>query len=394
MRPSYDVVIAGAGPAGAAAAFFLGQAGQKVLVLERQHLPRYKPCGGMFSANVAAQFPFSFAPVIERRVEAFTYTFGQRATTVPRPGQTMYCAMRDRLDYHIISHAQVQLDDGVAIAAVEERPDSVLVRTDSGATVTSHYLIGADGANSVVGRSLGWRHGASLGAAIEVEVEASEAQIGPYARAAHFLFGDVPWGYLWIFPKADHLSVGIGSFRPGGLALRPVLERVMRRFGIPLRGARIRGHALPFTDRRWPIASRRVLLAGDAAGLVDPLSGEGIRPAIKSARFAAAAILSEDLGRYVRLVDSHIRRPHAYARLLSHFFYGAPRLCYDLAVSDPAASDLFAGVLADTINHREVFLRLWKLVPPHLLARVRSLAGHLPATESATTAEPAPAARL
>jgi geranylgeranyl reductase family protein len=383
MGTAYDVVIAGAGPAGAAAAYFLGQAGQRVLVLERQRLPRYKACGGMFSANVAAQFPFSFAPVIEREVESFTYTYGQLATTAPRPGRPMYCAMRDRLDYHILSQAKAQVDEGVAVASVEERDDDVLVRTGSDAAITARYVIGADGANSAVARGLGWRRGASLGAAIEAEVDASEAQLGPYARSAHFLFGEVPWGYGWIFPKADHLSVGIGSFRPSGMALRPVLERVMQRCGISLRDASIRGHALPFTDRLWPIAGRRVLLAGDAAGLVDPLSGEGIRLAIKSARYAAAAILSEDLGRYVRLVDSHIRRPHAYARLLCHLFYGAPGLCYGLAVSNPASSDLFAGVLCDTISHREVFLRLWKLVPPHLLAQARSWVGRFPLRRNA-----------
>ena len=72
MTQRYDVIIIGGGPAGAAAAFFLGQAGRKVLVLEKEIFPRYKTCGGAVSARVLEQFPFSFEPVIRSRVNALS----------------------------------------------------------------------------------------------------------------------------------------------------------------------------------------------------------------------------------------------------------------------------------------------------------------------------------
>ena len=82
MPKRYDVIIAGGGPAGATAAFFLGQAGKKVLVLEKEFLPRYKPCGGAVSARVLEQFPFSFEPVIQSRVSAISYALGDEGVTI------------------------------------------------------------------------------------------------------------------------------------------------------------------------------------------------------------------------------------------------------------------------------------------------------------------------
>ncbi|HEX8917249.1 MAG TPA: FAD-dependent oxidoreductase, partial [Chloroflexota bacterium] len=83
MADRVDVIVVGAGPAGASAAFFLGQAGRGVLVLEREHLPRYKVCGGAVSTGVLEQFPFSFDPVIQSKVEAISYAVGDRLVTVP-----------------------------------------------------------------------------------------------------------------------------------------------------------------------------------------------------------------------------------------------------------------------------------------------------------------------
>jgi flavin-dependent dehydrogenase len=144
-----------------------------------------------------------------------------------------------------------------------------------------------------------------LGGAIEAELVsgANEEFRARFGRTALFCLGAVPWGYAWVFPKGDGLSVGICQFRPGRVGLRAGLRREMVPRGIRLNGVRLHGHALPgYQAPPWPfwrhrpqerLSTRRCVLVGDATGLVDPLLAEGIRYAISSARLAARAILKE-----------------------------------------------------------------------------------------------------
>src|SRR6266542_4938850 len=109
MDQRYDAIIVGGGPAGATAAFFLGQEGAKVSVLEKEKLPRYKTCGGAVSSRVLDQFPFSFDPVIEAKASTISYGFGNQIVTVPLPNSSLRMVMRADFDAHLLKHTRAEI---------------------------------------------------------------------------------------------------------------------------------------------------------------------------------------------------------------------------------------------------------------------------------------------
>lgn len=376
MTKMYDSIIVGAGPAGATAAFFLGAAGQRVLVLDKATLPRYKPCGGGISVASLKQFPFSFDPVIEARVESVAYALHDQIVTTPLPPGTILMVMRDRFDAHILAHANAEVRQGTAIHAVIEQPDRVIIETRDGASCAARFLIGADGANSVVAREVGLWHGRVLVAAIEAEVSAPPDVMRQWCTMPLFAFGELAQGYLWIFPKADHLSVGIAGLHPKPGELQATLARVMARYGVSVEGAKLYGHPLPIYTSRQPIATRRTLLVGDAAGLVDPLTGEGIRFAIKSGKLAAQALLAGRPEVYQKLVQRHIGRSHRLGLALSLAFYHHQRSAFTLGVQNPFATRAFVDLLTDRAHYAQVIARLFCTLPLFgLMQTAMALAG-------------------
>ncbi len=362
--PPYDAIIVGGGPAGASAAFTLRQASKRVLVLEKDRMPRYKTCGGAVSRRVLEQFPFSFEPVIQSDVNAISYALGRDFTTVPlNDASSLVMVMRADFDAYFLDHSGADVRSSTRVTGVEELPDRVRVITADGERLEADYVIAADGANSTVARARGLRERRVLAGAIEVEARVPPDVLQRFAGAPVLIFGEVGLGYLWIFPKADHLSVGIGVLgaRPG--QLQAALARVMQRYGIPIDDQPPHGHPLPVYRRGGKLGTQRTLLAGDAAGLVDPFTGEGIRFAIQSGRLAAEAILRGRTASYTSQVTRRIGLNHLVGSSLTGIFYGMPRVAFDTALCNPVASQALVSMISGQIGYPGFVARVIGSVP-------------------------------
>jgi len=354
----YDAIVVGAGPAGASAAYWLGEAGKRVLVLEKARLPRYKPCGGGVPKSVFARFPFDFSPVVEREIGRVRFRFRDgREVVADLPGRPVAMVMRDRFDFHILRHARAEVRDGSPVVALRQDREGVEVETASGETFRGRYLIGADGANSRVARLVGLRRGKRMGAALEVEAPADDRLLEVYQETVLFLFGTPPLGYIWVFPKAEHLSVGIGTFLGKNPAMREILQQEMTRLGIRMDRLDGRGHPLPIYLRHEVLHRGRVLLVGDAAGLMDPLLGEGIRYAIDSGRLAAEAVLQEDPPGYTRRVCRALGSNFLWGLRWAKVFYCHPRSSFELGVRNPLLLEAFLRLFAGRTSYRRMALR-------------------------------------
>ncbi len=305
----FDVAVVGAGPAGSTTAYRLARAGARVLLIDKARFPRDKACGGGLTLRAVKELPFSVAPVVEdvvRRVEC-RLRYDRSFTR----GSRDLCLMtqRLRLDHFLVEQATaagVAFRDGARVAVESDTGLSL-----DGEPIEVSALVGADGANGTTARVLGLGDEIVHGVALEGNVSHEHVDKQRYAARMVLEFGVVPGGYGWVFPKGDHVNVGVGGWASIGPDAREHLRVLCERHGIdPSRVTNTRGHRLPMRRPGARLARGRALLVGDAAGLVDPVSGDGIYEALVSGRLAAAAIRellegsSEDLESY----DSEVRR--------------------------------------------------------------------------------------
>ncbi|MFF1379053.1 geranylgeranyl reductase family protein [Streptomyces sp. NPDC058308] len=295
-RHVWDVVVVGAGPAGASAAYAAAVAGRTVLLLEKADIPRYKTCGGGIIGPSRDSLPPGFELPLRDRVYAVTFALDGKFTRTRRSRQMLFGLInRPEFDQQLVEHAQkagAELRTGVTVARVEQHgpdvPDrrTVAVVLQGGETVLARAVVGADGSASRIGAHVGVKlDQVDLG--LEAEIPVPETVAEDWAGRALIDWGPMPGSYGWVFPKGDTLTVGVISARGEGAATKRYLEDFIARLGLAgFEPSVSSGHLTRCRSDDSPLSRGRVLVCGDAAGLLEPWTREGISFALRSGRLA------------------------------------------------------------------------------------------------------------
>ena len=364
MNSDYDVIVVGGGPGGSTAARFCAQAGVKTLLIEKERLPRYKPCGGCLSAKTVRLLGFDLSPVIENTVYGAKFTYCSKDPFfIESKNPIGFLVMRDRFDQVLVDRALeagTKVRDGERVTKVEEGADGVSVELTSGVKLRCQVLIGADGSESMVARSLFLRPKKNDGYGVAVESETPFNSSVPFPKEefqfVHLDFGRVPNGYGWVFPKKEWLSIGIGGMFRESEKMNPrhYFKSFVKGLSYIPEGktGKMIGHLLPsFYDENQKVAQGRFLLVGDAAHLMDPLQGEGIYYAVRSGMLAADAILEwkkrgiAPSNVYQEAVHLEICENLKWALTLSHIVFRFTKLAYGTLKRYPELGEIYIRVL-------------------------------------------------
>ncbi|MGC4892747.1 geranylgeranyl reductase family protein [Micromonospora sp. DT31] len=335
----WDLVVVGGGPAGLSAAHAAARGGVRTLVVERATHPRYKTCGGGLIGTSLAEVDGRVEVPAHDRVDRITFTRdGRRAFTRRHRSPLVTMIRREEFDDRLRAAAVAagaQVREGVAVRAVDQDPDAVRLRLADGDVVHARAVVGADGSSGVTARHAGVRYRqVDLGLELELPVDAAEQDRW---RGRMLLdWGPVPGSYAWVFPKGDRLTVGVISARGAGERTRAYLRDLVARLGLAdLSPEHDSGHLTRCRAEDSPLRHGRVLVAGDAAGLLEPWSREGISYALRSGRLAGEAVAAGDLDAYARQVHRLLTPEMRAGHRLLEVFQRRPDVFHALLASPP-----------------------------------------------------------
>src|SRR5213596_2042940 len=302
----FDVAVVGAGPAGSTAAYRLARAHARVLLVDKVAFPRDKPCGGGLTMRAVRQLPFPVEPVVEDRIIRARCRL-KYGPVMERESSQVLCLMtqRRRLDAFMVERAVeagVEFRDGVRVEVESDRE----IRVD-GTPIHVDAVIGADGANGITAKALALGGGIVNGVALEGNLPYERLPADDWRGMLVLELATLPGGYGWIFPKGDHVNVGVGGWGSEGPRLREHLRTLCARYSFGAEDlTNVRGHRLPMRRSRTRFSQGRALLVGDAAGVLDPVSGDGIYEALVTGELAARHILDDRLEHYADAVHDRL----------------------------------------------------------------------------------------
>lgn len=365
----FDVIVVGAGPAGCITAGKLSEAGLEVCLLEKEGIPRDKLCGGGLTPRayqLLEEENINYSPArhtAARRSRLFHRE--QQPIEVDLDSSPVHLVDRRRFDQILTEWAVergTNLHENTAIRDVVQKGNKVGINTVSGQSLSSRFLVGADGFNSRVRADLDFPEQVE-GAALTVQLPEDF-----YSCSDELVFNldSRVKGYSWIFPGREQLTAGIAGYSIDS-SLRKLLvdfiERISGKEVVPGE-LDFRGGGLPFYRGRESIRRGRVFLAGDAAGLVDSITGEGIYYALWSGRLVAKSIKSHldsaatdynlDETEFQDLFDD-LR----WSKRLADLLHAFPGFCYQFAFRRPLAVSAIKRIISGRSSYSDIFRQFW-----------------------------------
>jgi geranylgeranyl reductase family protein len=307
-RAEWDVAVIGAGPAGLAAASAAAAAGARTIVLERAEHPRYKTCGGgLIGASRAAAGGLIDVPARDEIRSATITLRGGQEFTRSHGEPLLAMVVRDEFDAALLKRAEengARVRQRATVRAIRQSAGYATARLADGSEVTATAVIGADGSSGVTARHVGAQFD-QVDLGLELEIAVPDAVAAQWAGRVLLDWGKIPASYGWVFPKGDRLTVGVIAARGQGEATREYLREFTGRLGLSgYQAVQDSGHLTRCRSDGSPLRLGQVIVAGDAAGLLDPWTREGISFALRSGALAGEYAAKGDLGGYVAAVGA------------------------------------------------------------------------------------------
>ncbi len=361
----YDVIIVGAGPSGSYSGYLLSKAGVKVLIIDKENFPRDKVCGGGISQKTLDILDFDISPIVQRNIKGAYLTFKNSGIVVKSmEGRNGVSILRSDFDNYILQKAIEQGADFLPKTSINkflQNPDKIILNTSEG-EIESRILIAADGVYSKIRREVFGNDLVSYAPAIEALIYVDDEVLNKYNDHTLFDFGGMKKGYGWIFPKKDHLNVGVFSIY-GSKNIKSELDFFIKLYPSLGKYKEIKtiGFSIPVKNNKEIYGKENLILIGDAAGFAESFYGEGIYFALKSGKLAAEAIINQNskslYSTYKKLVSQHLEDDLFYSRLNAQLFFTVQKFGYYYMVKNKFVNHFFAELIGGKVGYKECFYK-------------------------------------